>query len=281
MAATFFDTPPLRYTGAKWKLADWILSHFPPHDIYVEPYCGGASIFFRKEPSKVEVLNDLNGDVVNFFRVLREQPDKLIKAIDLTPFSREEYDLAFVPSEDPIEKARRFYVLCWQSFGMFGGRKTGWRRQLNINRGTNITGEWNRLDGLWYAVRRLKAAQIESKPALELIQAADSKDTLFYVDPPYVLSSRSQSVGRKRYAHEMTDDDHRQLAGVLHHLKGMVILSGYDSPLYRELFADWKVLTKTATTNGNSVATEYLWLSPNANELGRLPIFEGVKHDIE
>jgi DNA adenine methylase len=276
MAMKLTDPPPLRYTGGKWRLADWIISHFPAHDCYCEPFCGGASIFFRKEPSKIEVLNDLNGDLVNFFRVLRTRTEDLVREIDLTPFSREEYELAYEPCEDELERARRFYVCCYQSFGSFSGRRTGWRHMKNWKRGSSITNEWARLKGLHMAAARLKQAQIEALPAVQVLQDYDTPRTLFYVDPPYVYKTRSDG-GRKRYSVEMTDDDHRQLAEVLHHLQGAVILSGYRSDLYAELYRDWTVLSKSTTTNGNSSAMEYLWLSPKAVSLGVLPLFEETK----
>lgn len=267
----YMDTPPLRYTGSKWKIADWIIGEFPQHDLYCEPYAGGASIFFRKWPSRIEVLNDLSGDVVNFFRVLREQPGQLIEAIELTPYSREEYELCYEQAEDPLERARRFYVVTRQSFGAYSSRRTGWRKQINLHRGKSITSEWRRLDGLSLAVDRLLCAQIENRDAIEVIKDFDSPNALFYVDPPYVLSSRSQGVGRKRYEHEMTDEHHRTLAAALHTVEGMVILSGYESPLYKELYADWRMVSRTTTTNGNGSATECLWISPVAEATYRLP----------
>lgn len=269
----FFDPPPLRWTGSKWQLADWLISYFPPHDLYCEPYCGGAAIFFRKRPSKLEVLNDLNGDVVNFFTVLRTRRDELIEAVDLTPYALAEYELSYEPCDDPLERARRFYVLSRLSFGAYSGRKTGWRRQKNWKRGTSVTQEFKRLEGLLMAADRLKDAQIECDDALKIIRHYDSPKALFYVDPPYVLSSRSQGKKRRRYTHEMADSDHEALADALHQVKGMVLLSGYDSPLYRRLYDGWTVLSKSTTTNGNSSATEYLWLSPNAQRLGALPLF--------
>lgn len=267
------DPPPLRYTGGKWLLADWIINQMPPHETYCEPFCGGAAVFFRKHPSKLEILNDLSGDIVNFFTVLRTRTEDLVRAIDLTPYSREEYELSYQPCEDELERARRFYVCCYQSFGSFSGRRTGWRKMKNYKRGTSITSEWARLDGLLKAAARLKDAQIENRPAVEVLRDYDTPKTLFYVDPPYVYGTRSGG-GRKRYVFEMTDDDHRQLANVLHQLEGAVILSGYQSELYAELYADWTVLTKTTTTNGNGSATEYLWMSPKAVALGALPLFD-------
>lgn len=266
----FFDTPVLRYIGGKWQIAEWIISQFPAHDNYVEPFCGAASVFFRKHPSPIEVINDRSGDVVNFFRVLREDTDALIRAVDLTPFSREEYDRAYEPSDDPLERARRFYVRSWQSFSCHAGYKTGWRHQKNIHsRGTSLTREWRRMDGLYRSAERLKHALIEHDDALAVIQRYDTPQTLFYLDPPYVLDTRSN---RRRYAHEMTDDDHRSLAEALHAVRGMVVLSGYAGDLYEELYADWKMLTKSTTTNGNSTAVECLWLSP-ATLRAQTPLF--------
>lgn len=269
---TFFDPPPLRWTGSKWQLADWIIGLLPPHELYCEPYAGGAAVFFRKWPSKIEVINDLSGDVVNFFKVLRERTDDLLRAIELTPYARSEYELAYEPAEDPLERARRFYVLARQSFGAFAGRKTGWRTQRNWNRGMSLVGEWRRMEGLLMAAERLRDAQIECEEALAVIQRYDGPAAVFYVDPPYVLRTRSGG-GRQRYVHEMSDDDHRALAATLHRIRGAALISGYDSDLYRELYADWRVVSKSATTNGNSSAMEYLWISPRADDLKRLPLF--------
>lgn len=271
-AMKFFDPPPVRYFGSKWQLADWIIEQMPPHTSYVEPYCGGASVFFRKAPSALEVLNDLNGDVVNFFEVLRGRTDELVNQVDLTPFSRMEYERSFEPCDEPLERARRFYVRSWQAFGSGGILKpTGWRHQLNTARGTGVAQEWSRLSGLFKGAYRLKDAQIECRDALEIIQRYDTPETLFYVDPPYVLSARERKYDR--YVHELTDGAHRQLAAALHQVQGMVMLSGYRSELYDELYGDWHCSTKTNTTNGNSTSVEYLWISPRANDLQRLPLF--------
>lgn len=268
---TFFDPPPVRYMGAKWQLAKWIISHFPPHTIYVEPFCGSAAIFFRKERSQIEVLNDLNGDLVHFFHTLRSDPDALINQIELTPFALEEYELSWERTDDPLERARRFYVRSWQSFSGDTSTRSGWRRVLATSREMAVTQDWRRLEGLRKAVDLLRYAQIDCIPALDCIQKYDNPNALFYLDPPYVHETRKSM--RHKYVHEMTDDDHRALAEVLHQVKGMVLLSGYDSDLYRELYPDWQRLSKSNTTNGNGVATEYLWLSPNAVTLENLPLF--------
>ena len=269
----FFDPPPVRYLGSKWQLADWLVAQFPPHELYCEPFAGSAAVFFRKYPSAIEVLNDVDGEVVNFFRVLRSQPEDLVNAIDLTPWSRAEYDLSYEPCDDPLERARRFYVRSRQSFCGYTARKSGWRTIKKLKAARDITGEWRRLDGLLMAADRLKDALVECLDACTVIARYDHDKALFYVDPPYVKRSRSDS-GTSRYPHEMTDDDHAALAKVLHQIEGMALVSGYDSELYRELYSDWQVISKTTTTNGNSKAVEYLWISRKAADIARLPLFD-------
>lgn len=221
----------------------------------------------------IEIINDRDSDITNFFRVLRSNPNGLIEAIDLTPYSRDEYLAAYDPTDEPLEKARRFYVRCWQSFGGSPVRRTGWRVQRNEQRGSGVVSDWRRHDGLRKAVARLQLVQIENDEASAVIERFDTPKTLFYADPPYVMSSRSEG-SRPRYKHEMTDQDHCALADKLHKVQGMVLLSGYNSDLYADLYGDWLCLSKTTTTSGNSVATEYLWINPQAAALSALPLFD-------
>jgi len=269
----FFDVPPVRYTGSKWQIADWIIDQFPLHDVYVEPYCGSASVFFRKHRSPVETLNDLDGEIINFSQVLRTRPDELVRSIELTPYARAEYEQALEPPVgDPLERARRFYVAAWQSFGGTLIYRSGWRHNLSAAHRSPVTDTWRRTEGLWDAAYRLKDAQIECLPALRCIQMYDGPDTLFYVDPPYVLEARATGR-RRRYRHEMEDEDHRQLAETLRRVEGMVVLSGYRCDLYDELYAGWLRLDKSNTTNGNTSSVESLWISPTAQKR-REPLFE-------
>lgn len=255
--------PPLRYYGSKWRLAPWIMSFFPPHECYVEPFGGGANVLLRKQPAEMEIYNDADGDVVNFFQILRTRTDEFIRAVQLTPHARDELMLAREPASDPLERARRFYVRSWQAF--HAGRMhedTGWRLQYRNNRGKSIIADWNDTDRLWPVVERLKQVQIENADALSLIARVDSRQTLFYVDPPYVLSSRSERHRYGAYTVDMSDNDHRRLAEVLRRVKGMVVLSGYQSALYDELFGDWLTVNRSMHTNGNVSRLEYLWISP-------------------
>lgn len=268
----FFETPLLHYVGSKWSIADWIIHQFPPHQIYVEPFAGSASVFLRKYPSKTEVINDADGELVNFFQVLRSQPEALIYQISLTPWAKQEYELSFEHADDPVERARRYYVRCWQSFGGSLGSRSGWRHNRTVSSYTTLTRQWRRLDGLQYAADRLLDAQISQYDAIECIQHYDTPQTLFYLDPPYVMKARA-SKGKKRYKHELDDEYHRQLANMLAEVKGYVLVSGYDCPLYDEIFKGWKRLEKSVTTTGNSVSIESLWLSPRLQQVSALPLF--------
>lgn len=258
--------PALRYHGAKWRLADWLIGHFPPHVCYVEPFVGGAGVFLRKPPSPLEVLNDADGEIVNFWRVLRDQPQDLIRAIDLTPFSRCELEDAKEPTDDPVERARRFYVLSWQCIhGVPKASTSGWRLMRSLDtRSLPPVGEWSRTAHLWGIASRLKMAQIEDADALTVIPRYDTPETVTYCDPPYTSDTRSTRWRHVAYGHEMTEDDHRRLAEVLRACKGAVLLSGYDSPLYQDLYRGWERRARATTAQSGAAATEVLWLNTAA-----------------
>jgi len=265
--------PALRYHGAKWRLAPWILAHFPPlasHDVYVEPFGGSAAVLLRKPRSPIEVLNDLDDDVVTFFRVMRDMPDELIRRIALTPFARREWIAAGQPADDPVEQARRFYV---RSYGSIAGPtaqwRSGWRRQKVLSRRADGSGAMTTaatafadVSHLHVVADRLRGVFIEAEDALSLIRRYDHPRALFYVDPPYPAATR-QRWAKTAYAHEMTDGQHGQLAAVLNDCRGLVVLSGYNCDLYRELFPApaWSTVSREARTNGRGSATETLWLN--------------------
>jgi len=256
----------LRYYGGKWRSANWITGYFPPHYTYVEPYGGAASVLLQKQPAYFEVYNDKDSNVVTFFRVLRERENDLIRAIELTPWSREELKKAYDVATDELEIARRFYVRCWQSFGHLHG---GWRYQHSDN-GYSIVEQWNDVKYLCPIANRLKKVQIENDEAVNIISRYDTPKTLFYIDPPYVHDSRYRKNG---YLHEMSDDEHRQLATVLHGIQGMAVISGYHSELYNDIYRGWRIVQKTTGTNGNVSNTEVLWLSPSITNPNTLPLF--------
>lgn len=276
------ERPAIRYYGGKWRIGNWIAEQFPPHKCYVEPFCGGASVLLQKTPAWVEVMNDLNSEVIAFFDCLRDSPAELIRAIYFTPYSREELMRARepAPAGNLLEIARRFYIRQWQSFGSGVGKSsTGWRYQVGNGGETraNAVGSWNRTEHLWAVAERLKMVQIEHDDAFKVIARFDGPETLFYVDPPYVHETRYHRSPSKGYKYEMTDDDHRRLAALLKGVRGMVVLSGYPSGLYDELYPGWRRLDREVqdiTATGKQ--TECLWLSPRISELGNLPLFESA-----
>lgn len=266
---TDISSPPVRYVGGKWNLAPWIMSHFPhEYRCYVETHAGGAGVFFRKQPSTAEVLNDRNGEIINFFDVLRQRRAELIESIELTPYSRVELQRAMDVSDDPLERARRFYIRSLQSFSNGEGeRSLNWRFQINKD---SLVNRWNKTSHLWACAQRLKSAQIECDTAENVIERFDDPNTLFYVDPPYVHSTRGED---RLYRFEMTDDDHCALAEQLKQVKGMVVLSGYDSDLYRDLYADWRMVSVETSTLRKTKASECLWLSPSIKAQRQMALF--------
>ena len=258
--------PALRYHGGKWKLAPWIVEHFPAHRIYVEPYGGAASVLLRKERSYAEVYNDLDGEIVNLFRVLRNpsQARELVRLVELTPFARAEFEESYLCHGDPIEQARRTLLRSFASFAGAGtsGKKTGFRNN-NTRSGTTPSHDWmNYPEQLAMLAQRMRGVTIEMRPALDLMKTFDGEETLFYIDPPYPLSTRgNQSASGYRF--EMTNDNHRELAAALHIVKGMVVVSGYACEMYdHELFPDWRRVERATHADGAQDRTEILWLSP-------------------
>lgn len=253
--------PVLKYYSSKFRLAKWIIKHFPAHRHYVEPFGGAGAVLLVKEPSKLETYNDLNSQIVNFFRVLRERPAELIQQIRLTPWARSEFEFCLDEPEveNPIEMARRLFFRLWMSFQSgYVGCKGNWRRENKKQRSlvSNI-----KFENLVEASERLRKVQIENRDAFRLIREMDAPDTLFYLDPPYVFSTRTT---KKAYSHEMTDEKHREFAELLYGLKGFVVLSGYPSRIYEELFESrgWQRVETEAVVMGGGKKTECLWLSP-------------------
>jgi DNA adenine methylase len=273
--------PALRYHGGKWKLAPWIISHFPHHRIYVEPFGGAASVLLRKPRSYAEVYNDLDGEIVNLFRVLRNpaQARELVRLVKLTPYAREEFDLSYITDGDPIEQARRTLVRSAMGHGTrtTTESKTGFRSYTGNDRGAIPAIDWTNVpSALELIVQRMGGVVIENRPAIELIQHHDGVDSLLYCDPPYPSGVRNNYGS---YRHEMTDQDHRQMAATLHAAQGMVIVSGYACPLYDdELFAEWHRVERATHADGARDRVEVLWISPRTwtalhQNVDHLPLF--------
>lgn len=262
----------MRYHGGKFGgggyLADWIISHLPPHRIYVEPFGGAASVLMRKPRAYAEIYNDLAGEVVNVFRVLRDQPDKLERLLRLTPFARQEFDLSYVPVDDRVEQARRTVFRSLAGFGSAAATKdyrTGFRANSNRS-GSTPAHEWAAYPNhVQQFADRLQGVVVECRDACEVMRQHDGPDTLHFVDPPYVWASRGQENPYDgAYEHDMTDEQHRELADCLRSLDGAVVLCGYPSALYDELYGDWHQVSRRAMADGARARTEVLWLNMRA-----------------
>lgn len=266
----------MRYHGGKWKLAPWIIGHFPAHRVYVEPYGGGASVLMRKPRSYAEVYNDAWGDVVNVFRVLRDHADRVSELLYLTPFSRAEFEGTSEYAEDPIERARRTIFRSMAGFGsaaVNGKYATGFRANSNRS-GTTPAKDWlNYPEHVAAFTERLRGVVIENRDAIEVIRQHDSPETLHYVDPPYMHETRNMQRGNAAYECEMSESDHESLLSCLCTVEGMVVLSGYRTELYDGTLVTWSRVDREAKADGAKSRVESLWLNPAASEYGQQTMF--------
>jgi|SRR5688572_2699964 len=256
--------PILRYHGGKWKLADWIIFNMPAHRTYVEPFGGGGSVLIRKGRSYAEIYNDLDGEIVNLFRVYRDQGKALRELILSTPFARDEFVESYELSPDPLEQARRTLVRSFMGFGSNShNRPTGFR--CNSNRsGTTPAHDWaNYPDAMPALIERLRGVVIENRDAMQVMAQQDSDETLHYVDPPYLPETRDPGGD---YRHEMTEQQHIELARFLNQLKGAVVVSGYQSEMYMDMYAGWRCVSRKAHADGASPRIEVLWIKGESRQ---------------
>ncbi len=261
--------PAIRYHGGKFRLAPWIIEQMPEHVCYVEPFGGAAGVLLQKPRSYSEVYNDLDGEVVNLFRVLRnpELNQRLQDACRLTPYSRDEFCHAQEPATDSVERARRMVVRACMGFGSAAGigGNSGFRGDSKRKYAT-AAHLWERYpENLAALCQRLQGVIIENKDALSVMRAHDAQTTLHYIDPPYVPETRVQ--GNRYYAHEMTVEGHEQLLAVARTMTGMVMISGYDAEVYNDMLSGWaknEKASRISAGRGTKVRTECLWLNPAA-----------------
>lgn len=228
------------YYGGKQRMAEDIISLMPPHDHYVEPFAGSLAVLLNKPASKIETVNDLNSDITNFFQVLRDYPDQLIPLLEFTTYSRDEFKLAWEECDHHIERARRFFVRVTMDLAK-GAKKSDSSFSMNKKYiegaySSAIKGYYTKVAGLFEVHQRIKNVQIDNRPAVDVIKRFDSKDTLFYLDPPYVPDTRSS---KNNYRFDMTESDHFELLSLLKTVKGKVILSGYDTPVIDDQLPLW------------------------------------------
>lgn len=254
-------------------MANWIIGHFPKHHSYLEPFFGSGAVFFNKPRSDIETVNDLDSDIVNLFDCIRKDPERLAKAVYLTPYSREIYERAFQEKpEDPFERALNMYIKLNQGHGFrTNGEKVGWKNDVQGREKAYAAMDWCRIPGkIIAAAERLRGVQIEHMDALELIARFNFENVLIYCDPPYVLSTRNG----KQYKCEMSDADHIQLLELLMQHKGSVIISGYDSELYNNVLAGWHKESQIAYSQIASQKQEVIWMNFKPVKHSQMSLFE-------
>ena len=260
-----------KYPGSKWSLADWIIRFFPEHHSYLEPFFGSGAVLFNKPRSNIETVNDLDGNVVNLFEWIKKDPERLAHEIYYTPYARQVYEQVYQEKPvDSIGQAVNFYIRLNMGHGFrTTGEKVGWKNDVQGRERAYAAQDWIHLpDKIMQAAERLRGVQIENRPAAELIPRFNHRSVLIYCDPPYMLQTRHG----KQYMHEMDDKDHEELLKLLLEHKGPVLISGYDTELYRDMLSGWKRYENVAYSQVCSKKKEVLWL--NYEPVGMQMTFE-------
>lgn len=250
----------MKYPGSKWTLAREIVGLFPDHHSYLEPFFGSGAVLFNKPRSNIETVNDLDGNVVNLFNWIKNDPERLAHEIYYTPYARQVYEDAFASQpEDSFEKAVNFYTRLNMGHGFrTTGEKVGWKNDIQGRERAYASQDWCNLpDKILQAAERLRGVQIENRPAVELIKRFNYKNVLIYCDPPYMLETRHG----KQYRCEMSTQDHEILLDLLLNHKGPVIISGYDTDLYSAKLAGWTRMEFASRTQTCAQKTEVLWMN--------------------
>lgn len=262
----------IKYPGSKWSLADWIISFFPEHHSYLEPYFGSGAVLFNKQRSNIETVNDLDGNVVNLFEWIRKDPERLAHEIYYTPYARQVHEDTFasVP-EDSFAQAVNFYIRLNMGHGFrTNGEKVGWKNDVQGRERAYASQDWCRLpEKIMQAAERLRGVQIENRPAVEVIKRFNYKNVLIYLDPPYMPETRHG----KQYAHEMLrrESHEEMLIAALEH-KGPVLISGYETDLYNDLLKGWHKEDHLAYSQVHSRKHEILWM--NFEPVGQMSMEE-------
>lgn len=269
----------VKYPGAKWGIAHWIISHFPEHHSYLEPFFGSGAVLFTKERSNIETVNDLDGDVVNFFEWIKRDPERIAHDIYWTPYARQVFDIACEEQKtetDSFKRAANFARKMMMGHGTRTNEiKVGWKNDTQGREAAYAANGWCKMPNLiMEAAERLRGVQIENRPALEVIRRFNFPNVLIYADPPYMMDTRYG----KLYKHEMTDQDHLDLLEALAQHKGPCLISGYDSTLYSSMLAGWYREEVQARAQTAGQRTEVLWM--NYEPMIQQSLWE-VKHETD
>lgn len=253
--------PVLKYPGSKWRIAKEIVQLIPEHHAYIEPYFGSGAVFFSKDASHIELINDLDDNVPNLFKCIRDCPDELAGFIAAVPYARYEYERAFSEvntEKDSLKKAADFLVTCWQGHGFrTNGYRVGWKNDVQGRERMYALRNWYHLpEVILETAERLRCVQIDNRPALEVIKRFNYPNVFMYIDPPYILGTRTA----KQYRHEMADADHEELLDILTKSNAKIMISGYESEMYNRALKGWEKMQfrSNAEYGGNRVETVWM-----------------------
>lgn len=252
----------LRYPGSKWNIASQLVRLIPEHHTYVEPFFGSGAVLFNKQQSDIEMVNDLDSNVVNLFHCIQEDAQNLARMVMTTPFSREIYEVTYrnaYDNDDSYQKALKFLIQCWQGYGFrTDGSKVGWRNDVQGRERAYALWNWYRLpEWIIDIAERLRMVQIENRPALEVIERFNYSNVFMYIDPPYMLHTRTG----KQYNYEMTNSDHEELLKMLLQSKAKIMLSGYESDMYNDYLAGWGKKQFSSYAEHGKPRTETVWIN--------------------
>lgn len=258
----------IKYPGSKWNIAPQLVELIPEHHSYVEPFFGSGAVLFNKPVSDIETVNDLDSDVVNLFRCIQKDSERLARLVMTTPFSREEYERQFDGCTSTLyasnfQRAAGFLIKCWQGHGFrTNGYKVGWKNDVVGREKAYALWNWYRLpDWIIDITERLRKVQIENRPALEVIERFNYTQVFMYLDPPYMLGTRSG----KQYMHEMTDAEHEELLQMILQSRAKIMISGYETDMYNDYLSGWEKRQFSSCAEHGKPRIETVWMNYKAD----------------
>ena len=258
----------IKYPGSKWNIAPQLVELIPEHHSYVEPFFGSGAVLFNKPVSDIETVNDLDSDVVNLFRCIQKDSERLARLVMTTPFSREEYERQFDGCTSTLyasnfQRAAGFLIKCWQGHGFrTNGYKVGWKNDVVGREKAYALWNWYRLpDWIIDITERLRKVQIENRPALEVIERFNYSQVFMYLDPPYMLGTRSG----KQYMHEMTDAEHEELLQMIIQSRAKIMISGYETDMYNDYLSGWEKRQFSSWAEHGNPRIETVWMNYKAD----------------